>query len=87
MREIMEGKKKALATIIETMKKNMGSFRNKQEFIGIIHGDCENEAMNLKNMIKKEFGFENFVIEPIGPSIGAHSGPGTLGVMFLGETR
>lgn len=26
-------------------------------------------------------------IEPIGPSIGAHSAPGTLGLVFLGDAK
>ncbi len=83
----VRGKKKALATMVENMKTNIGSFRDKQIFIGIIHGDCEEDAMLLKNMIQKEFDYDDFRIYPIGPSIGAHSGPGTLGLVYLGENR
>lgn len=83
----IRGRKKALKVIVDTMKEKIGSYRDKQIFIGIIHGDCEEEALVLKDMITKEFGYTNFMIEPIGPSIGAHSGPGTLGLVFLGDER
>lgn len=85
----VRGHKKALQTLVDNMKEKVGSFVDKQEFVGIIHGDCEEEAKLLAAMIKDEFGIpeDKFLIEPIGPSIGAHSGPGTLGVAFLGERR
>jgi len=43
--------------------------------------------MKLKEMIQEKFGYDKFVIQPIGPSIGAHTGPGAIGLIFLGETR
>lgn len=81
------GRKKALGMLLDTMEQNMGSYKEKQIFIGIIHGDCEEDANALKGMIEEKFGFDKFVIEPIGPSIGAHTGPGAIGLIFLGETR
>lgn len=82
----VRGHKKALSTMLDTMEKNLGSMKE-QVFIGIMHGDCEDEAKKFAAQIKERFGFENFVIEPIGPSIAAHTGPGTLGVIFLGEHK
>lgn len=83
----VRGRKKSYATIIANMEAKLGSFRDKQIFIGIMHGDCEEDALIIRDMIKEKFGYDNFVIEPIGPSIGAHSGPGTLGLIFLGDER
>ena len=37
--------------------------------------------------IKKRFGIEKFMISPVGPTIGAHSGPGTVALFFMGEAR
>ena len=54
---------------------------------GIVHGDCEEDAVKLAELVKAELGAVSIMIEPVGPSIGAHSGPGALGVIFLGETR
>ena len=83
----VRGRKKSMATMLENMKNKVGSYKDKQIFIGILHGDCEEDAMLLKKMVEDEFGYTEFVIEPIGPSIGAHSGPGTLGLVFLGDER
>lgn len=81
------GRKKSLQMLVENMAERIGSFRDQQIIIGIVHGDCEEDAQLLKTMIQERFGYENFMIRPIGPSIGAHSGPGALGVMFFGEHR
>ena len=85
----VRGRKKSMQTLVENMEKNIGSFKDKQIFIGIMHGDCEEDALTLKEMVKAKFGFEDdmFVVEPVGPSIGAHSGPGTLGLLFLADAR
>ncbi len=81
------GRKKAFNMLLETMEENMGSYKDKQVFVGIIHGDAEEDALVLKKMIEEKFGLDKFVIEPIGPSIGAHTGPGAIGLIFLGEKR
>jgi fatty acid-binding protein DegV len=38
-------------------------------------------------MITAEFGITDILISEIGPVIGAHSGPGTLALFFLGTER
>lgn len=81
------GRKKAFNILLETMENNMGSYKDKQVFIGIAHGDAEEDALVLKKMIEEKFGINKFVIEPIGPSIGAHTGPGAIGLVFLGDVR
>lgn len=83
----VRGRKKAMSTLIENMEQLLGSYKDQQVFIGIIHGDCEEDAKKLAQLIKEEFGYDNFVIEPIGPSIGAHTGPGTMGLIYLAEHK
>lgn len=83
----VRGRKKSFNTMLDNMDKKIGSYRDKQSLIGIMHGDCEEDAMLVKDMIQSRFGYDKFVIEPIGPSIGAHSGPGTIGIVFLGDVR
>lgn len=83
----VRGHKKAINTLLETMDANLGSYKDKQVFIGIMHGDCEEEANKLADKIKEKYGYKEFVIEPIGPSIAAHTGPGTMGLIFLGEHK
>ena len=52
----------------------------------ISHGDCEADALKLRDLVYQT-GVKNVVINPIGPVIGAHSGPGTLALFFLGTHR
>lgn len=69
-----------------TNKEFYDKMREKHK-VGIMHGDCEEDARALQKIIQDKYGYTDFFIEPIGPSIGAHSGPGTLGLVFLGDHR
>lgn len=83
----VRGRKKSLQTLVDNMEARLGVYRDKQIVIGIVHGDCEADALLVKSMIEERLGYHNFLIAPVGPSIGAHSGPGALGVIFLGDHR
>lgn len=83
----VRGRKNALTTLVDNMEARLGEFRDKQVFIGIVHGDCEADAKYIANMITERFGYTDIVIRPIGPSIGAHSGPGAVGIIFLGNEK
>ncbi len=83
----VRGRNKSLHSMAELMGTMLGEYRDRQMFIGIVHGDCEEDALYLQNLIKEKYGYDNFYIQPVGPSIGAHSGPGTVGLIFLGEHR
>ena len=71
------------------MEEKMGTWvqENKEDVVFISHGDALEDAEYVRNQIRERFGFENFVISHIGPTIGAHSGPGTIALFFLGESR
>ena len=53
----------------------------------ISHGDCLEDAEKLASMIREKYGDVKIVIGYVGAVIGAHSGPGTLALFFLGTTR
>ncbi|MBR6271249.1 MAG: DegV family protein [Lachnospiraceae bacterium] len=53
----------------------------------ISHGDCEDDARLLADMIREKHGEKEFLITFVGPVIGAHSGPGTLALFFIGSER
>ncbi len=83
----VRGRKKSLVTLVDNMEAKLGKFKDEQVFVGIVHGDCETEANFLADLIKERLGYTDIEIRPIGPSIGAHSGPGAVGIIFLGEER
>ena len=53
----------------------------------ISHGDCLADAQMLAGMLRDRFGAQVRLIVDVGPVIGAHSGPGTMALFFLGEHR
>ena len=53
----------------------------------ISHGDCPQDAEYLAGLVREKFGIQDITIDYIGPTIGTHSGPGTLAVFFLGAPR
>lgn len=83
----VRGRKKSLIEIVNYMEQHMGRYRENNDMIFISHGDAYEDACFVRDEIKKRFGIENFMINPIGPTIGAHSGPGTIALFFEGESR
>lgn len=55
--------------------------------IYISHADCENDADELAKILRERHGASVEIITSVGPVIGAHSGPGTLALFFIGSTR
>jgi len=53
----------------------------------ISHGDCLEDAELLASILKERHGVEVQLITYVGPVIGAHSGPGTLALFFVGSER
>ena len=53
----------------------------------ISQADCRDEAEFLSNELKKRYGVQVKLITDIGPVIGAHSGPGTMALFFVGSKR
>ncbi len=81
----VRGRKASVEKIFENMKASAVDPSAQTVFIS--HGDCEEDALTLKKMVEKEFKPKDIQINAIGPVIGAHSGPGTLAVFFLGTQR
>lgn len=79
------GRRAAVSSLFEHMKET--AVNPSEQTVFISHGDCEEDAVALKEMIEKEFSPKEIQINPIGPVIGAHSGPGTLALFFLGSKR
>lgn len=53
----------------------------------ISHGDCIDDAKKLAEIIETKYGKKTSIITDVGAVIGAHSGPGTLALFFIGKER
>lgn len=53
----------------------------------ISHADCESDARIVCEILKERHNAEVEILTNIGPVIGAHSGPGTVALFFVGTNR
>lgn len=53
----------------------------------ISHADCLSEAEELGKIIQERYGAQTALITDVGPVIGAHAGPGTIALFFVGKER
>ena len=81
----VRGRKQSLNYLIDKFRELNISGEN--SIIAISHGDCLEDAEYVKNELSKTYKFDNIIINCIDPVIGAHSGPGTLALFFVGEHR
>lgn len=83
----VRGRKKSLIALVDKMEETIGSFRNETDAVFLSHGDCIEDAQFVADLIKERIGFENIWINSICPTIGSHSGPGTVALFYMGEKR
>lgn len=83
----VRGRKKSIASLVDMMEERMGEWRDQNDIVFISHGDCVEDANRLKELVEERTGIHAYLIGYIGPTIGAHSGPGTLALFFMGEKR
>ncbi|MFY9277041.1 MAG: DegV family protein [Clostridium sp.] len=73
-------KKKAVDTLVTTLVNDLQG----KELGGVIvhHINCQDEGLSLAAKIKKQLGVD-VQIDTIGPIIGLHVGPGSIGVAYF----
>jgi len=83
------GRKKSLNALVDYMGEKMGRWEqeNRDDYVFISHSDALEDAEYVRDKIKERFGMERFMINHIGPTIGAHTGCGTVALFFMGEFR
>ncbi len=79
------GREYSLSSMVELIKDHTESLKGQTIFIS--HGDCIEEAEKVGKMIMDIYEPNEIIYNEIGPIIGAHSGPGTIAVFFMGFKR
>lgn len=79
------GRKQAIRTQIAHMKEGWTPEMGKLVVIG--HGDCPEDAEQLRQAVLKEFPDADIRTAYIGLIIGAHTGPGMLALIYWGTNR
>ena len=83
--EKARGRKGSLDNLFEHMRATV--IEPEKQTMFICHGDCIEDAEYMAKRMKEELGVPEVIIGYTGPVIGAHSGPGTLAIFFLGTER
>ncbi len=81
----VKGRKKAIKALFEKMVET--AINPAEQTVFISHGDSIDDANYLADMIREQLGVKEIIINPIGPVIGAHAGPGTIALFFLASHR
>lgn len=81
------GRKKSLHSICDDMIASMGKYKDTDDPICIAHGDALEDANYLADLVHEKLPNKEIIINYVSPSIGAHSGPGAIGLCFMGEKR
>ena len=79
------GRRKAIFRIYEKMKELAVEPEKQRVFIS--HGDCIEDAEELKRLVQENLGTTDFTIAYNGNVIGSHTGPGVLALYFMGNHR
>ncbi|HIZ93590.1 DegV family protein [Flavonifractor sp. An112] len=79
------GRNASLKALVDHMEQTVLDLKDQAIFIS--HGDCLADAQKVADDVKARFGVESIIINYVGPVIGAHSGPGTVALFFMGSER
>ena len=81
----VRGRKKAIAYLADKM---MEFDPDPEESpIIVLHADASEDAERAKELVLQRLPKANVLIEHVGPVIGAHCGPGTVAICYLGRKQ
>ncbi|MEA5068178.1 MAG: DegV family protein [Christensenellaceae bacterium] len=83
--EAVRGRKASIRRMTEKMEET--AIEREGAVVFISHGDCLEEAEQLADMVRETMNPKAVYVSYVGPVIGAHSGPGTMALFFLGRKR
>ncbi len=83
--EKVRSRKKSIKCLFDKFERY--AVNPEKQTVFISHGDCIEDVLLLKSMIENKYKIKDFIINPIGPVIGSHSGPDTLALFFLSNNR
>ena len=79
------GRRKSLNKIVDTAVKQSKGWEN--DIIMITHGDCEEDARYVEELVREKMGIDQILVNNIGTVIGSHTGPGVVAVFCMGDKR
>ena len=81
----VRGRRNSLEELVNHMKETAVDPASQTVFIS--HGDAPQDAEYVAKLVRERLGVTQIFINPIGPVVGTHSGPGTVALFFLATKR
>ncbi len=81
------GRRKSLNKIVDTAVKQSKGWEKENDIIMITHGDCEEDARYVEELVREKMGIDQILVNNIGTVIGSHTGPGVVAVFCMGDKR
>lgn len=79
--EKVRGREKSIRRLIEIVGEKGADLES--QTLGLIHGDDKATLDRVKEELIQRYGCRNFLENYVGCAIGAHTGPGIIGITFL----
>lgn len=83
--EKVKGRKKAVKYMLEKCAATIE--KPEEQVVTICEADCMEDAVTLEKQVRELIAPKDVAINPIGPVIGSHCGPGTLGLVYYARSR
>ncbi len=83
--EKVRGRKNSLDALVDHMQQT--AVNPEEQMVFITHGDCIEDAKYVENQVRQRMHVKDVLINYVDPVIGAHSGPGTVALFFVGTHR
>jgi len=79
------GRGASLKALVDHMEES--ALEKGDQVVFLSHGDSLEDAQKVVDDIKTRFGVKTVYVNNVGPVVGAHSGPGTMALFFMGSKR
>ncbi len=86
---VSDAKVRGRRASIRTLAQKYAQHRchDEEDLVAIAHGDCPEDAETLASILRNEYGVKHILTGFVGPVLGAHTGPGVMGLFHIGISR
>ena len=82
----VRGRKSAIFALADSVKA-LCEAGQAPDCVAITHGDCLEDAKLIGKRLEEKYGLTNIYYSYLSPTLGAHSGPDTLAIGYIGNER
>ncbi len=77
---------KAIKRVFEIAEADLGK-QGRVEYLGVLSANSPKLSEEIVATAREHFKIKNEIVSEISPVIGTHTGPGTVGLVYLAEKK